>query len=68
MSDRSDIVLGKYCQTFATLRDDATPIAFDEVLAIMNAAYAPRSTDEVFSHIDSAPLGSVSIAHILRSN
>lgn len=64
MSDRSDIVPEKYCQAFATLRDDATPIAFNEVLAIMNAAYAPRSTSEVFSHIDPTPLGSASIAQV----
>lgn len=67
MSDRSDLIPKEYCEAFATLRDDSSPLPFETVLSILSESFYPKPIDDVFSHIDPSPLGSASIAQVHKA-
>ena len=67
MSDRSDLIPKEYCEAFAALRDDSSPLPFETVLSILSESFYPKPIDDVFSHIDPSPLGSASIAQVHKA-
>lgn len=67
MSDRGDLIPKEYCEAFAALRDDSSPLPFETVLSILSESFYPKPIDDVFSHIDPSPLGSASIAQVHKA-
>lgn len=65
-SNRSDLLPKAYCDAFEKLRDDANPMPFDQVIEQIDRAYG-KSWHEVFSSIDSVPLGAASIAQVHKA-
>jgi ubiquinone biosynthesis protein len=65
-SNRSDLLPKAYCDAFEKLRDDATPLPFDEVIKQIDEAYQ-TSWHTVFESIEPVPLGSASIAQVHKA-
>ena len=63
VSSHSDVFPAEYCDTFASLRNETTPLPFEEVESIMREAFG-GNFDEVFASIDPSALGSASIAQV----
>lgn len=66
VSTRSDILPKEYCDAFSQLHANVAPMPFDEVLDCISASYGSPWQD-VFSSVDSTPLGSASIAQVHRA-
>lgn len=65
-SSRSDMLPKEYCDAFAQLQDDVTPMSFETVLQCIDEAYG-YSWKEVFLAIDPKPLGAASIAQVHKA-
>lgn len=65
-SNRSDLLPKAYCDAFETLRDDANPMPFDQVIEQIDRSYG-ASWHTVFASIDPAPLGAASIAQVHKA-
>ena len=65
MSNRVDILPRDYCNALARLRNNVTPISFEEVLDILKEEYG--NYEEIFSNIEEKCIGSASIAQVHRA-
>ena len=65
-SNRSDLLPKAYCDAFETLRDDANPMPFDQVIEQIDRSYG-ASWHTVFASIDPVPLGAASIAQVHKA-
>lgn len=66
MSLHSDILPKRYCDELMQLCSDVSPMPFDEVMEVIEAAYG-FSPKEIFAEIEKLPLGSASIAQVHRA-
>ena len=66
LSNRRDLISDKYIDELSKLRYDVKPMSFDEVKEILDFEYDGK-TDEIFTSIDSKPLGSASIASVHKA-
>lgn len=65
-SMHSDILPKKYCDELMRLRSEVSPMSFEQVTEVLEEAYGcPYS--EIFSEIESIPLGSASIAQVHKA-
>lgn len=63
MSLHSDILPKRYCEELMRLRSEVAPMSFSEVEEVILESYG-ISWKEVFSRIDTEPIGSASIAQV----
>lgn len=66
LSMRSEILPEAFCRELSKLRADADPIPYSVVTSTLAAEYG-RPLDQIFSSIDSVPLGSASLAQVHRA-
>lgn len=66
LSMRSEILPEAFCRELSKLRADADPIPYSVVTSTLTAEYG-RPLDQIFSSIDSVPLGSASLAQVHRA-
>jgi ubiquinone biosynthesis protein len=66
MSMRSDLLPERYCKELVRLRTEVKPMDFDVVLDVV-AKELDIPINDVFSFIDSKPLGSASIAQVHKA-
>ena len=67
LSTRSEILPPEYCEELSHLQMDVDPLPFDEVLATLDTIYGKERREQIFSEIDSKPLGSASLAQVHRA-
>lgn len=67
LSMRSDLIPAAYCDELAKLRTHAEAMPFPEVRQIIEEEYGIKSWKEVFSALDSQPVGSASIAQVHKA-
>lgn len=65
-SNRSDMLPKEYCEAFQQLRANVQPMEFATVCELIDASYG-RPYSEVFSTLESTPLGSASIAQVHKA-
>ena len=63
VSSHSDVFPAEYCETFASLRNETTPLPFEEIEHILGETFGEMYGD-VFESVDSETLGSASIAQV----
>ena len=66
MSMHSDILPGAYCNELSKLNYDVPPMAFSEVIEVIEGSYGCPYTD-IFEWIDEKTLGSASIAQVHKA-
>ena len=66
VSSHADLFPAEYCAAFASLRNESNPLPYDDIERILRAEYGERY-DEIFESIDTAALGSASIAQVHRA-
>lgn len=66
MSSRSDILPKEYCEELMKLRSDAPPMPFSELIEVIEESYG-RPWGDVFTYIESKPLGAASIAQVHKA-
>jgi len=66
MSGRSDVLPKEYCDELMKLRSDAPPMPFAELIEVIEESYGCPWGD-VFTYIESKPLGAASIAQVHRA-
>lgn len=66
LSMRSEILPEAFCRELSKLRADADPIPYSVVTSTLATEYG-RPLDQIFSSIDSVPLGSASLAQVHRA-
>lgn len=66
LSTRSEILPKAYCEELAKLQTECDPLPFDDVIAALDAEF-DGDCSKVFSHIDSTPLGSASLAQVHKA-
>lgn len=66
LSMRSEILPQAFCDELGKLRADADPMPYSVVLSTLENEYK-RPVEEIFSHIDTTPLGSASLAQVHRA-
>ncbi len=66
MASRDDIIPKEYCDELSHLRNQVTPMSFDELNEILEKEYNGR-TDDIFKVIDKKTIGSASIAQVHRA-
>ena len=66
LSMRSEMLPQAFCDELAKLRADADPMPYQTVLETLSSEYG-RPIGEIFSHIDTTPLGSASLAQVHRA-
>jgi ubiquinone biosynthesis protein len=63
ISMRSDLLPRRYCDALAGLRANVKPIAYEEIIGVIEAEYG-LAADEIFSEIVPECIGSASIAQV----
>jgi ubiquinone biosynthesis protein len=63
LASRPDLIPADYVQEFERLHDRVQPLPFETVRAVLEEEFGDR-LDDLFASIDSAPLGSASIAQV----
>ncbi len=66
LSTRSEILPKAYCDELAKLQMECDPLPFEQILDAIDDIYGDRCS-EVFSFIDSTPLGSASLAQVHKA-
>ncbi len=66
LSTRSEILPKAYCDELAKLQMECDPLPFEQILDAIDDIYGDRRS-EVFSFIDSTPLGSASLAQVHKA-
>ncbi len=66
MSMRPDLLPQRYCDALAGLRTDVKPIAYQDVIGVIENEYG-FTADKVFSEISQECIGSASIAQVHRA-
>ena len=66
LSTRSEILPKVFCEELTKLQTECDPLPFDEMLAALDKEFGGRRK-EIFSEIDSKPLGSASLAQVHRA-
>ncbi len=65
MSTRVELLYEEYCNELSKLRNSVVPMHFNEVEEILKESYGNYS--DVFSYVESYPIGSASIAQVHRA-
>ena len=63
MSMRPDMLPGEYCKELTHLRTEVKPIAFGDVIRVLEDEYG-QPWDQIFRSVEETPLGSASIAQV----
>ncbi|MAK67461.1 MAG: ubiquinone biosynthesis regulatory protein kinase UbiB [Methylophaga sp.] len=64
LSTRRDLLPEDIADSLAKLQDQVAPFPNDVALALIHAAYEEGEPERIFSHIDTEPLASASIAQV----
>ena len=65
LSTRVDLIPPEYCDALGNLRNNVSPMPYDEVIKILKDNY--DNIDDIFSYIESSPIGSASIAQVHKA-
>ncbi|GAA3336393.1 AarF/UbiB family protein [Amorphoplanes nipponensis] len=63
LSTRRDVLPGEFAEELARLQDQAAPVSWAQITAVLRAELG-RPVEEVFAHVEAAPLAAASVAQV----